>query len=121
MSREVLPRLQQSLEWALQRQNQRIVQAMPTERRSMAERQRVVTWLAVAGLVILALLYVLDPLAFRRAPRMFVIGLLFLGALVAARFLPRIRAWSRRTAGSMLAAQAARTFRSVQKQVPYTI
>jgi len=121
MSREVLPRLQQSLEWALQRQNQRIVQALPTERRPLAERQRLVTRLAVAGLLIMVLLYLLDPAGFLRSPGMFVIAFLFVGGLVAARFLPQIRAWSRRTAGSMLTAQAARTFRSVEKQAPYTI
>jgi hypothetical protein len=122
VTRPSLPPIEQALEWALQRQNRRIVQALPTDRISVERRARVATMISVLGLVAIGALYLLDPRAARRQPAFFVLAtLVFVGGLVAARSLPRIRAWSRRVAGRMIARQAARAIAGVAKRAPYTI
>ena len=122
MTRDAVGPLQQDYEWALQRQNQRFVAALPMEKRWPGGDGLVVAVIAILGLSLLGLVYLLDPTVVRRHPGWFLAGVLVFGVgLVAARYVRAIRGWSRRKAGAMLGRHAARTFGAVDRRAPYTI
>jgi hypothetical protein len=121
MTAAIVPRLQERLEWALQRQNQRIVRALPTERLPIERRQRLVMIIAGAALTLVLLLLLVDPASRRRPAPLIALAIGFAAAGLAARALPRLRRWSRRYTGAMLGRQAERTFRAVAARAPYTI
>ena len=120
ITRERLAALQVELEWALQRQNARFSDRMPTSRMSV-ERRRAIA-LIVFSVLALVLAYAAwtDPRV--RHTMWFATGVVAAAAgFVMALFLPRLRAWSKRTAGSMLTRRAAGILAPVLRRAPYTI
>ena len=117
MTREAVPGLQQRYEWALQRQNARFEARLP-----MRRRQRIVGLLAGTALLLILVVYLLDPRGAARHPLLFVgAPMVFSAFLIAALFMPRIHAWSRRSAGGMLERAAERVYRRIAARAPYTI
>ncbi len=113
-----LARLQLELEWALQRQNQRFSSAMPAQRMSLGARRLLV--LGIALVLGATSLTMRGPNGHLDAWGTF--GIVLAGfAAVMALSLPRVRAWSKRTAGTMLARRARRLMRPAFRNAPYTI
>jgi hypothetical protein len=121
VTRDALPALQQHLEWALQRQNQRLARAIPTGRLSIARRQRLVFLLSPIGVVAVLGLYLSDPRAAGHGPLYLLGGAFFVGTFAAGLALPAVRRWSARTAGTMIERRAARMLRTLARRAPCAI
>jgi hypothetical protein len=121
-STDDLPRLREQLGWAAQRQNQRFSEATPAGRLSTETRQKVILMLAPVGLLAAAALYGLAPDDVRRHAVAFgVLIVFFVAAFVAGLLLRRVRGWSRRTAGQMIARRVARILRPIERNGHVTI
>lgn len=121
-SADDLPRLREQLGWAAQRQNHRFAHATPAGRLSTESRQKLILILAPVGLLAAGALYGLAPDDVRQHATAFG-GLIafFAVAFVAGLFLPRVRGWSRRTAGGMIARRVARILRPIESKGHITI
>lgn len=139
LTRDRVPELQHKLEWALQHQNRRFVDAVDriANTHPVAESMHravplIFRLLGGLGLVLLTLVVALDPHGARRdAAWMVPAGILFVFVIAIAPHVARIRAGirerirglapGRRFTGHMLARRSEAIYRKVAAKAPYTI
>ena len=119
VTRDQVARLELELEWALQRQNARFSNAMPTQRMSVNARRVLVIGLSLA-IGFLSFFGMRDRDG--HLGTWATVGIVFAAfTTVMGVFLPQVRRWSKRTAGAMLTRRARRILRPVLRRAPYAI